>query len=271
MSQFDRGWLRKVVLAFMRLSPDRWNWIAKDLGLTTVDPEARGIERSKAILAAVKREAKVAELGAAVGLPLPASSGDGGAPTDPYDTLHMLDVFLALGGTGEEFAEWIDGRAFADAWPQLVAAVAGRIDSLRADSNPPAGVLLKIAERRPAPSPVSEEGPQPLNLDAVQAQVDTWTRQFRPTPEAAADPMADALCIAEEAGEVCRAVLKRSHGKRPDVDWSAQLRDEVGDVVIGLLSLAANEGWSLADAVTERWAEVSQRGATPEQGEGPGK
>ncbi len=85
-----------------------------------------------------------------------ASSGDGGAPTDPYDTLHMLDVFLALGGTDEEFAEWIDGRAFADAWPQLVAAVAGRIDSLRADSNPPAGVLLKIAERRPAPSPVPE-------------------------------------------------------------------------------------------------------------------
>jgi hypothetical protein len=30
-------------------------------------------------------------------------------------------------------------------------------------------------------------------------------------------------------------------------------------VAITLLSLAANEGWSLSDAITERWAEVRTR------------
>ena len=97
------------------------------------------------------------------------------------------------------------------------------------------------------------------DLDAIQAEVDEWTRRFRPTPEAAADPMADALALAEEAGEVCRAVLKRAHGKRPGIDWTAEVRLEAADVLITLLSLAANEGWSLADALTERWSEVRTR------------
>jgi NTP pyrophosphatase (non-canonical NTP hydrolase) len=98
-----------------------------------------------------------------------------------------------------------------------------------------------------------------MSLDAIQAEVDEWTRRFRPTPESAADPMADALALAEEAGEVCRAVLKRSHGKRPGTDWTEQVRLETADVAITLLSLAANEGWSLSDAITERWAEVRTR------------
>jgi NTP pyrophosphatase (non-canonical NTP hydrolase) len=98
-----------------------------------------------------------------------------------------------------------------------------------------------------------------MSLDAIQAEVDEWTRRFRPTPEAAADPMADALALAEEAGEVCRAVLKRSHGKRPGTDWTEQVRLEAADVAITLLSLAANEGWSLSDAIAERWAEVRTR------------
>ena len=111
-------------------------------------------------------------------------------------------------------------------------------------------------ERGPYPEPEGAE-----KLDQIQAEVEEWTKRFRPTPEAAADPLADALSVAEEAGEVCRAVLKRAHGKRPGTDWSAQLRDEAVDVVISLLSLAANEGWSLADAVAARWATVRTRGA----------
>ena len=98
-----------------------------------------------------------------------------------------------------------------------------------------------------------------IDLNQIQVEVDEWTRKFRPTPEAAADPLADALCIAEEAGEVCRAVLKRHHGKRPGTDWTEQVRIEAADVAIGLLSLAANEGWSLAEAIADRWVEVSTR------------
>lgn len=96
-------------------------------------------------------------------------------------------------------------------------------------------------------------------LNALQCEVGEWTRRFRTTPDAPANPLADAVAIAEEAGEVCRAVLKRAHGLRPDTDWDAQLRDEIGDVAITLLSLASNEGWSLADCITDRWQEVQHR------------
>ena len=65
---------------------------------------------------------------------------------------------------------------------------------------------------------VNAHGPEPLPVPTVTV---------RPTPEAAADPMADALALAEE--------------------------------FITLLSLAVNEDWSLADALAERWAEVRKR------------
>lgn len=95
-------------------------------------------------------------------------------------------------------------------------------------------------------------------LDRMQAEVAEWTVRFR-GPSRKADPMADALIIAEEAGEVCRAVLKRAHGLRGETDWDAQLRDEAGDVLISLLSLAANEGWSLLEEAQRRWEEVRRR------------
>lgn len=100
--------------------------------------------------------------------------------------------------------------------------------------------------------------PRP-SLIRIQGEVAEWTKKFRPTPDAPHNPLADALAVAEEAGEVCRAVLKRSHGNRPDTDWNKNLREEAADVVITLLSLAANEGWSLSDAVAERWEEVRAR------------
>jgi NTP pyrophosphatase (non-canonical NTP hydrolase) len=69
-----------------------------------------------------------------------------------------------------------------------------------------------------------------------------------------------ALGLAEEAGEVCRAVLKRIHGTRGTTEqWTAEIRKEAGDVVLVLLGLASYEGFSLAQAVVDRWAETEHR------------
>ena len=99
--------------------------------------------------------------------------------------------------------------------------------------------------------------PDLTELDDVQAQVAEWCKGFR---EDGADPnpLADALAVVEEAGEVARAVLKRWHGKR-EGDWNAEVRLEAADTLITLLSLASNEGFSLSSALAERWATVSAR------------
>jgi NTP pyrophosphatase (non-canonical NTP hydrolase) len=93
-------------------------------------------------------------------------------------------------------------------------------------------------------------------LDELQLEVAEWTKKFHGDGDP--NPLLDALAVAEEAGEVCRAALKRANGIR-EGDWSANLREEAADVVITLLSLAANEGWSLSEAVDERWEEVRTR------------
>lgn len=69
-----------------------------------------------------------------------------------------------------------------------------------------------------------------------------------------------ALLLAEETGEICRAVLKRSQGVRGTVaDWTAEIRKEAADVYIGLLALAAIEDFSLEDEVARRWTDVERR------------
>jgi len=68
----------------------------------------------------------------------------------------------------------------------------------------------------------------------------------------------EALALAEEAGEVARAVLKRWHGVRGSREaWTAALRQEIAQVVVVALRLAALERFDLAEAVNaevEAWA-----------------
>lgn len=70
----------------------------------------------------------------------------------------------------------------------------------------------------------------------------------------------EALALAEEAGEVCRAVLKRHHSTRGTQEaWTAQIRKEVAQVAGVLFNIAAIEGFSLVNAVEEdfsRWQET---------------
>jgi NTP pyrophosphatase (non-canonical NTP hydrolase) len=73
-------------------------------------------------------------------------------------------------------------------------------------------------------------------------------------------PLERGLLLAEETGELCRALLKRHQRIRGSYeDWSGEVRKEAADVAIGLLALAYLEGFSLENAVAERWRHVSAR------------
>lgn len=72
------------------------------------------------------------------------------------------------------------------------------------------------------------------------------------------------LALAEEAGEVARAIIKRNHaergeGDRPPKDWTANLREEVADVVIVCAKIANREGFDLNEAVEKGIAGLEQR------------
>jgi hypothetical protein len=75
--------------------------------------------------------------------PAPSSSPVG----DRVPAVHLLlDIWQALGGDSEAFHPWwAADPSFPDRWAQIVAAVAGNISGLAADTNPPAGALLDIA------------------------------------------------------------------------------------------------------------------------------
>lgn len=90
----------------------------------------------------------------------------------------------------------------------------------------------------------------------AQAEVHDWSvRNFGETPQALV-----TLGLAEEVGELCRAVLKREQRIRGTYqEWSAEIEKELGDCIIKLLDVAAYEGVSLAEVARKRWASVSQR------------
>lgn len=61
------------------------------------------------------------------------------------------------------------------------------------------------------------------------------------------------LCLAEEAGEACRAIVKGLQGIRGTTEfWEEELRKELGDVVMAATGIAAHYGIDLDEAVAER-------------------
>lgn len=102
-------------------------------------------------------------------------------------------------------------------------------------------------------TPTSPPASHPLDLDALQAWIGSFSRSQWPTMTAESE----ALALAEEAGEVCRAVVKRRHGVRGSSDaWTRALQREIAQVVVVAARLAALEGFSLAEALAdecERW------------------
>lgn len=99
---------------------------------------------------------------------------------------------------------------------------------------------------------------------AIAAEVD------RLWPHESADPAYRGACLAEEAGEVNRAITKRRHalnapggrckGLSVD-DWTSELRMELAQTMGVVLDIAYREGIDLVTAVDEGLAFLQQRKA----------
>lgn len=126
------------------------------------------------------------------------------------------------------------------------------------------GARLEVRVARELGMPVGSvsdwlTGVEPRLLPVPQLEqlaVHDWSvRNFGDSPQTLV-----TLGLAEEVGELCRAVLKREQGIRGTrEEWDAEVRKEIGDCVIKLLDISAYEGLSLVQAFTDRWEAISKR------------
>lgn len=86
----------------------------------------------------------------------------------------------------------------------------------------------------------------PLTLDDFGARVYAWRVLNFGEPSA----MRNALQICEESGEVARAVGKAEERIRPET--RGNLADELGDVLLAVCGMAANEGIDLQAIAHQR-------------------
>ncbi len=72
------------------------------------------------------------------------------------------------------------------------------------------------------------------------------------------------LALAEEAGEVAKAIIKRNHalrgeGDRASADWTANLQVELAQVVVVAMKMADREEFSLWDAIQTELSALDAR------------
>ena len=90
-----------------------------------------------------------------------------------------------------------------------------------------------------------------------QKEILEWRIQNFPDP---VSPMKQALVLAEETGEVCRAVIKREQGIRGTYEsWSDNLKIELAQTLVTLYAIAELEGFDLNDYTAEYWETLKQR------------
>lgn len=100
-------------------------------------------------------------------------------------------------------------------------------------------------------------GPQ-IGMRDLQREVLQWLRLNCDRVGADfPDPITQLAVVAEEVGEVARAVVKAKQGIRPET--RGNLEEEIGDVVIALCALASTADIDIQQAVQDRWAVVGQR------------
>lgn len=88
----------------------------------------------------------------------------------------------------------------------------------------------------------------------LEAAISVWHDLKWPDNRDLSDRLMAAK-LAEEAGEVCGAIIKRAEGRRTDQD----VKDEIGDVLIVLSVIAGRHEWTLADLLADRARTVVQR------------
>lgn len=91
----------------------------------------------------------------------------------------------------------------------------------------------------------------PFDLDRIQGLVHQEAKRRWPDLMTAES---EGLALAEEAGEVCRAIIKRKEGTRGTRDeWTEQLKIEMGQVVCVLMNIAEIEGVRLSECIELAW------------------
>lgn len=93
-------------------------------------------------------------------------------------------------------------------------------------------------------------------MDFTNDEIHEWAEKNFPNETR----VSITLGIAEEVGELCRAVLKQYQGIRgTHEEWNKEVRKELGDVYIKLVHLASHCNWDLTDIILDRWDEVKRR------------
>ena len=95
------------------------------------------------------------------------------------------------------------------------------------------------------------------DITALAHEIVTWCRRELPATDANTRQLLAGMKVAEEAGELVGALCKRTQGVRGVT--SADVLDELGDVLIAALSAAVDFGCDPAQVLNQRWATVSQR------------
>lgn len=68
------------------------------------------------------------------------------------------------------------------------------------------------------------------------------------------------LGVSEEAGEVCRAILKQAEGIRGTYEeWDDEIKKEIGDVFIKIIHISYICSFNFEEIVSNRWETISQR------------
>lgn len=150
----------------------------------------------------------------------------------------------------------IDGRPF---WKRPNAMGRGPAALMRTASDDEQGAawaaLVSLIERAEAADRPVPEGTR-ADLRSMQAACADFAEIAWPNLTVEVE----ALALAEEVGELARCVVKRHHGNRGSTeDWTAELRREMGDVLLVLCNLAHIEGFDLLDAGAERLAVILVR------------
>ena len=106
----------------------------------------------------------------------------------------------------------------------------------------------------------ADQPQRPTPQCPTQAEVTAWlTDNFGPDRSVEQQ----VLVLAEEVGELARAVVKRAQGIRgTHAEWTAQLHAEAADVLITLLAIAGTEGFDLTETAARKWAVITGRDAT---------
>ena len=95
------------------------------------------------------------------------------------------------------------------------------------------------------------------DITALAHEIAAWRRRELPTTDTATQELLAGMKVAEEAGELVGALVKRTQGIRGVT--GADVLDELGDVLITALAVAVDLGCDPAQVLEQRWAGVSQR------------